>query len=136
MKTRNSFLIIALLGILSVCGKLSNETTESEDSIIGVWEYVEDDVLNNVSGMSFFTEKHFAFVMNYEADSVLNVLAHSGTYVLEDSIVTATVKSSHIPALIGQKMQWIHGTDGEYASYQVLDQNRNVVETGKVRRLE
>lgn len=136
MKTKMSYFIIAFLGILSGCGVADNQTQDYKESIKGVWEYIEDNTLNEISGMSFFTDSHFAFVVNYKADSRKEILAHSGTYVLEDSVVVATVMNSHNPALIGQKLKWIHGTDGKFASYQVLDRNGNVVETGKVKRLE
>lgn len=136
MKTKKTFFIIAFLAIISACGILDNQNQVNKQSIKGVWEYIEDDALNDVSGMSFFTDSHFAFVVNYKADSGKEILAHSGTYILDDSVVVATVMNSHNPALIGQKLKWIHGTDGEFASYEVLDQNGNVVETGKVRRLE
>ncbi len=109
------------------------------ESIIGVWEYVEDDVLQDVRGMSFFTEKHFAFVVNFsrgDSAGAAEILAHSGTYSMQGSIVTAQIKYSHNPALIGQNIRWVHGVDNNRATYKVLDKNGTVVESGSVRRLE
>jgi hypothetical protein len=113
--------------------------SESQNSIEGVWEYVEDNKLTNVSGMSFFAKNHFAFVVNYKSsdlDTGQNILAYSGTYVLHDSIVTATIHYAHNRALVGQNIRWIHGVEDQYARYDVLDKNGNIVESGKVRRLE
>jgi hypothetical protein len=113
---------------------------ESQNSIEGVWEYVEDDMLTRMlSGMSFFARNHFAFVVNYkssEQDTGQKILAYSGTYVLHDSIVTATIRYAHNRALVGQNIRWIHGVEDQYARYDVLDKNGNIVESGKVRRLE
>jgi hypothetical protein len=117
----------------------TNPEPESQNSIEGVWEYVEDDMLKDVKGMSFFARNHFAFVVNYkkeEQEAGQKILAYSGTYVLHDSIVTATIRYAHNPALVGQNIRWIHGVEDQYARYDVLDKNGNIVESGKVRRLE
>lgn len=132
-------LIILALVLITSCSNEKLNTSSRANSIVGVWEYLEDDVLKEVKGMSFFTEKHFAFVVNYKQgkeDSEEKVLAYSGTYSLEDSIVTATIKYAHNPALAGHNLRWIHGTDNQYASYKVLDSNGNIIETGRLRRLE
>jgi hypothetical protein len=136
--TYASFIILALVLITS-CSNEKFNNSASANSIIGVWQYLEDDVLKEVKGMSFFTEKHFAFVVNYKqgnGDSEDKILAYSGTYTLEDSIVTATIKYAHNPALTGHNLRWIHGTQDAFATYKVLDSNDNIIETGKLRRLE
>jgi hypothetical protein len=136
--TYASFIILALVLIIS-CNNGESNISASANSIIGVWEYLEDDVLKEVKGMSFFTEKHFAFVVNYkqgEGESEDQILAYSGTYTLEDSIVTANIKYAHNPALTGHNLRWIHGSDNQFATYKVLDSNDKIIETGKLRRLE
>ena len=113
--------------------------TKKQNSIQGVWQYVEDDQLNKINGMSFFTKDNFAFVVNYEgknSDSSQKSLAYSGTYILEDTLVTATILHAQNPQLIGRKLRWIHRSNGNDASYEVLDKNGKVVQKGKVKRLE
>ena len=134
------FLICAFCGLLFT-GCFSREQTQQNktNSIKGVWEYVSDDVLDEVKGMSFFTDSHFAFVVNFKNDttaSASQILAHAGSYVLQDSIVTATINHSHNPALIGQNLRWIHNSSGITATYKVLDKTGKIVESGKVKRLE
>lgn len=110
-----------------------------KNSIMGVWEYVNDDLLKNVNGMSFFTEEHFAFVVNYrsaDSSSSERILAHSGTYIQEDSIITATVLFSHDRSLVGSKLRWIHSVEGDFAFYDVIDRNGRILESGKVKRIE
>lgn len=141
MNTLNNFqLALLIMGLILFSGcNNGTSTNENSNSIIGVWQYLEDDVLKEVKGMSFFTEKHFAFVVNYkqgDGDSEDKILAYSGTYTLEDSIVTATIKYAHNPALTGHNLRWIHGTQDAFATYKVLDSNDNIIETGKLRRLE
>jgi hypothetical protein len=132
MKT---FYLLILVIITCACSR----EEPSQNSLQGVWEYMEDTQLENVRGMSFFTDSHFAFVVNYQSKDSLDqhgVLAYSGTYVLEDSLVTATIQYAHDDALIGQELQWIHDTDGENASYQIISTDGEVVGSGRVRRLE
>lgn len=131
--------VAILLAVGSGCNNPESHSSPPGDSIIGVWEYLEDDVLHEVAGMSFFTEKHFAFVVNYAKDTLASereVISYSGVYTVRDSVVTATIHYAHNQALIGQNLRWIHGVDGRTASYQVLDKSGTVVESGKVRRLE
>jgi hypothetical protein len=142
MQVKNNIgfiLFLATLFFLIECSTSNRQTDKGKDSIEGVWKYVEDDVLQEVTGMSFFTEKHFAFVVNFKTDSLAagqKILAYSGTYFMQDSIVTATIQYSHNPAFIGQKLRWIHDVNEGTASYKVLDKAGNVVESGKVKRLE
>lgn len=141
MNTLNNFqLALLIMGLILFSGcNNGTPTNENSNSITGVWQYLEDDVLKEVKGMSFFTEKHFAFVVNYKqgnGDSEDKILAYSGTYTLEDSIVTATIKYAHNPALTGHNLRWIHITQDAFATYKVLDSNDNIIETGKLRRLE
>lgn len=132
-------IVLFLYAIIVSCTDELNNSHAVRNSIQGVWEYLEDDVLKDVRGMSFFTENHFAFVVNYTNENDKNhlkTLAYSGTYILEDSIVTATINYAHNPALSGHNLRWIHGTDNQFASYRVLDNNGNIIETGKLKRLE
>lgn len=137
LSRRCSFLISMFF--LICCSNASIEKARDQQSIVGVWEYLEDDVLAEVSGMSFFSKKHFSFIVNFQAnekDSSNSHLAHSGSYELRDSLVTATIKHSHNPAFIGHSIRWIHRVKNDTASYKVLDKLGNVVEQGYVRRLE
>ncbi len=130
-------ILLITISILFSCSP--NDGNKKNSSIQGVWEYTGDNVLHDIRGMSFFTENHFAFVVNFKSepsDGEYSVLAHSGTYDLQDSIVTATIIYSANPAITGQKLRWIHKTDGSTATYEILNANGEVVESGKVRKLE
>ena len=130
--------LISLALLINDCAHEQQHPTVAT-SIQGVWEYMEDDMLQDICGMSFFGERHFAFVVNFGEDSLStaqHILAYSGTYVMQDSIVTATIHYAHNPALVGQNLRWIHGVSADTASYRVLNTSGEVVERGRVRRLE
>jgi hypothetical protein len=134
MSTINTILFSIIILFFFSCEKRSNS---SNSSIKGVWEYVEDDKLNEIRGMSFFTDNHFTFLVNYtNKDSIQKVLAYAGPYSMKDSVVTATIDYAHKQSLIGQNISWIHATNGKFASYKVLDKNGKIIETGKVKKIE
>ena len=90
--------------------------------------------------MSFFTEKHFAFVTTFRSSegsaSARQVLAYGGTYTLTDSLVEATILQAHDEAMIGQTLRWLHKTEANIATYEAIDADGQVVRNGKVKRLE
>lgn len=131
--------MLIAFGIAAGCGARA-EVEPGPAAIEGVWSYVDDTALRDIEGMSFFTDRHFAFVVTHAGPDSLGdgraVLAYAGTYTLTDSLVEATIHHAHDPSLVGQPLRWIHGSDGETATYRILAEDGSIVASGTVRRLE
>ena len=131
--------LLFLMSVLLIGFSGCNQQIDAPNSIQGVWQYQEDSQLADVTGMSFFTETHFAFVVNYTDTAMtddMGVLAYAGTYVLEDSVVKATILNAQNKALIGQQISWIHRSGGQSATYEILGPDNEITGSGKVMRLE
>ena len=138
------YLLIA--AILLVAFSSCKETTELSDyqnEIIGAYQYT-----GSHNGMAIISEKHFIFVpymeTEFEMVDSLNsgknipnqIIVETGTWSLQDSIITYTFLYHSNPAKIGTSIRVKHIASGNNVDAYILGKNDEVIRKATAIKLD
>lgn len=144
MKKFFLLILVIILVTFSAC-KEAIEVSNYHDEILGAYRYT-----GNYNGMAILSDKHFLFVPNMKTDTTLTdslttakkirnlAFVESGTWTMQDSIITYTFQFHSNPSKIGTSVRVKHIANSENDTVvgQILGENDEVIYSAKLIKLD